>query len=503
MQLVDYLDKGASLGVDAPCLTFGVRTLSYGEVQSLTHRVARALARDGILSGSHIAILSGNDPVAFACVFAISRAGCVWCPVNPRNEADENALILDSFDCDVLFYHGNFAALVAEMRPRLPKLRLLVCLDDLEDWLADVSDDVAHAPPPSTVMLPSTGGTTGTPKGVMLSAANLEAMAAAVLMRFPFEGRPVYLAMAPLTHAAGVMAFPCLTLGGHIVIMPKADLGEFLRMVEQHRVTHCVLPPTLIYMLLDHPDLPKSDLGSLQCLWYGAAPMSPVRLADACVKLGPMAQFFGQTEAPMVISTMAPRDHFRADGSLAIERMASAGRPIPLMQVAIVDNDGATVPQGERGEIVVRGSLVMTGYYKDPVATEETRTSTGWHRTGDIGYLDADNYLFIVDRAKDMIISGGYNVYSSEVEAALQAHPAVQDAAVFGMPDDKWGERVCAVVQLRAGAHAEPADILDEIKRSIGSVKTPKQLAIWDDLPRSKIGKVLKREIRATLLSEG
>ena len=464
MELVDYLDKGAALGADRPCLTMGDATLSYADVQALSHRFARALTRDGIGPGSHVAVLSGNDPHAFACVFGIARAGCTWVPINPRNEVAENAYVLDAFDCDALIVHPDFAAMAAAMRPGLPKLKLVVGLETLDEWLSDDAGPVA-APPPGLAMLPGTGGTTGSPKGVMLPASSLEAMSAAVLMRYPFVGRPVYLAMAPLTHAAGVMAFPCLALGGHVVVMPKPDLGDYLALVQRHRVTHSFLPPTLIYMLLDHPDLAATDLSSLQCLWYGAAPISPVRLAEALEKLGPMAQIFGQTEAPMMISTMAPADHYRADGSIATERLASAGRPSPLVQVAIVDADGAPLPQGERGEIVVRGSLVMDGYYKNPAATAEATTPGGWHRTGDIGYLDADDYLFIVDRAKDMIISGGYNVYSSEVEAALQAHPAVQDAAVFGLPDDKWGERVCAVVQLRAGASAEPAAILAETKR--------------------------------------
>ncbi len=507
MELVDYLDKGASLGAERPCLTMGDATLSYAEVQRLSHRVAAALHRDGIPPGSHVAVLSENDPHAFACVFAISRAGCTWVPINPRNEAAENAFVLDAFDCDALLFHSRFADLVLDMKPALPRLARLVCLDadvgfapPLVRWLDGIGDAPVVAPPPPLAMLPGTGGTTGRPKGVMLPARSIEAMSAAVLMRYPFEGRPVYLAMAPLTHAAGVMAFPCLALGGHVVIMPKADLGDYLRLAERHRATHSFLPPTLIYMLLDHPDLAGTDLTSLQCLWYGAAPISPARLAEACAKLGPMAQIFGQTEAPMMISTMAPADHYRPDGSIATERLASAGRPSPLVQVAIVDADGAPLAQGERGEIVVRGSLVMDGYYKNPTATAEATTPSGWHRTGDIGYLDADDYLFIVDRAKDMIISGGYNVYSSEVEGALQAHPAVQDAAVFGLPDDKWGERVCAVVQLRNGAVAEPADILAQTKARLGSVKTPKQLDIWPDLPRSKVGKVLKREIRATFL---
>jgi fatty-acyl-CoA synthase len=193
---------------------------------------------------------------------------------------------------------------------------------------------------------------------------------------------------------------------------------------------------------------------------------------------------------------MHPRDHFDADGSVARHRLSSAGRAGPLVQVAIMDEFGAELRQGERGEIVLRSSLVMMGYYKNAEATAEASLN-GWHRTGDIGYLDEDNFLFIVDRAKDMIITGGFNVYSSEVEQALLRHPAVKDCAVFGLPDDKWGERVSAVVQLRAGHFADSAEIMTFVKASIGGVKSPKSVEIWDDLPRSKVGKVLKRNIRA------
>ena len=275
-------------------------------------------------------------------------------------------------------------------------------------------------------------------------------MTAITLMRYPFKGRPRYLALAPLTHAAGVLTFPILTLGGEVVIMPKPDIGEFLALIERHRITHTFLPPTLIYMALDHPSLKTADLGSLDCFWYGAAPMSPTRLAEALLALGPMAQLFGQTEAPMMISTLSPEEHFRPDGAIATERLTSAGRPAPLVQVAIMAPDGALLPTGERGEIVIRSSLAMAGYYKDDGATAAV-SAHGWRHTGDIGYLDADNFLFIVDRAKDMIITGGFNVYSVEVEQALAAHAGVQDCAVVGLPDDKWGERIVAVVQPRPG----------------------------------------------------
>ena len=272
MRLTDFLDKGASLGVQAPCLTTAGRTLSYFDVQRLSWQVARALDRSGIAPGDKVAILSANDPVAFSCVFGISRAGAVWCPVNPRNEAAENRDLLDLFNCRCLIFQAAFAPLVARILPGLPKLTVLVCLDgeppdaigfDLwtgpepaEPWQAEPPDDM--------VMLVGTGGTTGRPKGVMLTGRNIETMSALTLMSYPFRPRPRYLALAPLTHAAGVLCFPVMTLGGEIVIMPKPDLTEFLALIAKHEITHTFLPPTLIYMLLDHARLAETGPASLE-----------------------------------------------------------------------------------------------------------------------------------------------------------------------------------------------------------------------------------------------
>ncbi len=509
MRLTDYLDKGASLGPSSPCLTMSGTSLSYADVEDLSWRVAEALARSGHRAGDKVAILSGNHPTAFACVFGISRANAVWCPINPRNAAGENRELLDLFDCSCLIFQEAFAPLVAEIRAELPKLVTLVCLDGtpegaipFEEWLADPAPEPARTEPvDDVVMVVGTGGTTGRPKGVVLTGHAIETMTALTLMSYPFDGRPRYLALTPLTHAAGVLCFPVMTLGGEIVVMSSPDLNGFLDLAARHRITHTFLPPTLIYMLLDHPDLDTTDLSSLQCLWYGAAPMSTARLREAIERIGPvLGQLFGQTEAPMMISTMAPADHLRADGSVAAERLASAGRPTPLTEVSIVDGSGRHLPHGERGEIVVRGPLVMAGYYKNPDATAEAGRG-GWHHTGDIGYLDDDNYLYIVDRAKDMIISGGYNVYSAEVEQVLMRHAAVRDCAVVGLPHEKWGEQVTAVVQFHAGQGTTPEELLGFAKHLLGSVKAPKELFVWPDLPRSKVGKVLKSDIRAELVA--
>jgi fatty-acyl-CoA synthase len=430
-------------------------------------------------------------------VFGIARRGAVWCPINPRNSASENAELLDLFDCVALFHARAYAPLVAEME--LPQVTTVVCLDELD---AFVAEGVKFDPTPvdDTIMLVGTGGTTGRPKGVQLTGRNIETMTALTLMGYPFEPRPVYLAMAPLTHAAGVLCFPVMALGGQVVVMAGPDLEAFLEIVPRRRVTHTFLPPTVIYMLLAHEKLAATDLSSLQCFWYGAAPMSPARLEQALTDIGPvMAQLFGQSEAPMMVSMLSPADHFRPDGSVAVERLSSAGRPGPLVTVAIMGGDGTLLPTGERGEIVVRSSLVMAGYYKNPEATAEA-SAHGWHHTGDIGYLDDDGFLFIVDRAKDMVISGGFNVYSAEVEQALMEHPAVRDCAVVGLPDEKWGERVTAVVQLQPGAEVAEDELRAFAKARIGSVKAPKQVQFWPDLPRSKVGKVLKTDIRAQLL---
>jgi acyl-CoA synthetase (AMP-forming)/AMP-acid ligase II len=317
-------------------------------------------------------------------------------------------------------------------------------------------------------------------------------------MLMPYaETRPIHLVAAPLTHAAGCFTTSLLSLGATNILLPKPEPLAILETIEKHRVTTMFLPPTLIYMLLSHPRLRDFEYSSLRYFLYGAAPMSVQKLREATDVFGPvMCQTFGQTEALMVITFMTALDHQQALSDPALERrLWSAGRPGPLANVAIMSDDGKLLAPGERGEIVCRGNIVMKGYLNNPQASAEV-SAFGWHHTGDIGVTDKDGFVYLVDRKKDMIISGGFNVYPSEVEQVLWAHPAVKDCAVIGTPHEKWGEAVTAVIELKEGAAADEATLIQYCKDRLGSVKAPKSIVITIALPRSSVGKVLKRELR-------
>jgi fatty-acyl-CoA synthase len=507
-RLTGYLDDGAAPNPSAPCVTLAGVSLSYAFVQGLSWRIARALDRSGVRPGDKVAILSGTDPTAFCCVFGIARAGAVWCPVDPGGTAGEIRDLLDLADCTCLIHQAAFAPLVERIRPHLPQLATVVCLDGapagatpLARWLDGVPAEPWQAEPVDDVVVVTATGTPGRPKGVVLTGRNIATMTALTLSGYPFSGRPRYLALTPLTPVAGLLCFPVLALGGEIRLLPAADPTEFIHVVEEQRVTHAFLPPALVYLLLDDITLDTADLSSLQCLWYGAAPMSAARLEEAIERIGPvLGQLFGPPEAPLVLSTLAPAEHLRPDGSPAVERFASAGRPTPSTQVSIVDESGRALPPGGRGEVVVRGPLVMAGYYKDPAASREASRG-GWHHTGDIGYLDEDGYLYIVDRAGDLITSAGVDVHSAEVEQALRTHPAVRDCAVVGLPHPEWGEQVTAVVQFHTSRAVAPAELREFAEDLLGA-KAPKQLLVWPELPRSGVGRVLKREVRERLARE-
>jgi acyl-CoA synthetase (AMP-forming)/AMP-acid ligase II len=502
MRLIDYFDRGADLFPERHCLHDGSRGWTYAEVRGATHRIANGLLKAGLAPGAKAAVYSPNHAMAYAALMGIVRAGLIWAPVNARNAVEENLFILDNTDVEFLFYHSSFAGYVAKIREACPRITTFLCIDDpaFEAWLArfePMAPDLPDAPDDVAILI-SSGGTTGRPKGVQITNRAIETLNANFWACMPIEAPPVHLMVAPMTHAAGVCSFPLLPYGGTNIFMGTSDPGAILAAIERHKVTHIYMPPTLIYILLAHPDVGKYDYSSLRNLVYASAPMSVDKLVEAIDVFGPvLTQTYGQAEAAMICTFLSPRDHIEALEGNKRHRLASCGKATPLMRVEVMDDDGQLLPRGERGEIVVRGGLVMKGYYKNPQATAEVSTF-GWHHTGDIGVIDDDGFVYIVDRKKDMIISGGFNVFPSEVEQVLWSHPAVQDCAVIGVPDDKWGEAVKAVVELKPGAKVEAVELIALAREKLGGVKTPKSVDFVATLPRSPVGKVLKKDLRAT-----
>ena len=507
MRYVDFLDKGASLFPDRHVVHDLERGWTYKEFVELTKRIASALIGEGLEQSSKVATFSPNHPMTYAAQFGILRAGCIWTPLNARNSLRENIEVVAYLDVEWIFYHSSFAEDVAAMQEAIPGIRGAICLDDgldgapgLDAWIQghEPLEEFPVTGPNDFVVMLTTSGTTGRPKGVMLTNTNWSTMVASYQSLLRFDAPPVHLIAAPLTHAAGAFAGSLLSLGATHVLLPKPDPLVILQTIDQFRVNTLLLTPTMIYMLLAHPEIDKYDYSSLRYFVYGAAPISPEKLREAVRVFGPvMAQTYGQTEALMVCTYMSPQEHQEALNNPALERrLWSSGREGPLARVEIMSDDGRILPPGQPGEIVCRGSLVMTGYYKNPEATAEV-SAFGWHHTGDVGMKDESGYVYILDRKRDMIISGGFNVFPTEVEQIVMSHPCIQDCAVVGVPDEKWGEAVKAVVELRPNASLQPDELIAFCRERLGGVKTPKTVEIWLELPRSPVGKVLRREVRA------
>jgi acyl-CoA synthetase (AMP-forming)/AMP-acid ligase II len=500
----DFLERGALINPGGACMVAGTRSHSYREVLALCNRVANALLASGGGAGHHAAILCDNDPVGFACSFGVMRSGMSYVPLDFRNAPEDNRRILAFADAEVLFFQAQFAAQVRALRAQLPRLRQLICLDApldelpaLEQWVAGSPDSApaVEVAAESTAWLQTGSGTSGDFRMAMITHRGYHAFVSFQLQWLP-EDAPVMLVAAPITHAGGGLAYSVLARGGRLVLLAKPDPEALLHAIAAHRVTSLFLPPTAIYRLMAHPALRRFDLGSLKYLAWSAAPMAPSKLREAIELFGPvLAQAYGQTEA-LGITCMRP-DEFMVDGRIAPEeRLTACGRPaLPFCRVVVMDAAGTILPARTHGEICVRGDQVMAGYYRNPQATAATIVD-GWLHTGDIGYFDDAGYLHIVDRKKELIITGGFNVYPAEIEQVIAAHPAVHECAVIGVPHADWGEAVKAVVVLRAGASAPAEEIIQWCRQRLGGVKTPKSVDFAADLPRSQRGKILRRVLR-------
>jgi len=520
MRAIDYFDKSADLRGDQIAILDGDARYSYAEARAFSERIARGMWARGVGREQRAAIYSHNHAAVLFCMLGILRAGAAWVPINFRNAADANVEFLNYSETAWLFYHSSFREQVEEIRQRVPSLRHLVCIDgpdgvhpSLADFMElgnarnenenenDLDWADAHGNLDQMMGLVPTGGTTGPARGVRVTNLAWGTMTEMATRYWKSDDAdPVCLCTAPLSHAAGVVAFTMFALGGTNVILPGFDAARVLQAIEQYRVTHLFLPPTAFYSLLAHPDVSKFSYSSLRVFLLAGSPVSPDKLKKGVEIFGPcMCQSYGQTEAPMLLTFLDARTVAAAASGDHPERLRSCGRPTAAVRLAIMDDAGHILPPHQPGEIVARGTLVTAGYHNLPQATAEIR-SHGWHHTGDVGYIDEHGYVYIVDRKKDMIISGGFNVYCGEVEAGIMALPQVLECAVIGVPDDKWGEAVKALVVLKKDVkHGElltESQIIAHCKAKLGGVKSPKSVEFVAEIPKTPAGKFDRKAMR-------
>ena len=507
MRIIDFFEQGVRYYANKEAFLDSTSAYTYVEADKEIHKIAAAIRASGYAKGTHIGVYSPNSNAAWLALLGLMRAEGIWLPINPRNPVNVNVDLADRFDMSVMFYDACFNDEVAEIKKQTPNLKEFVCINgdgSVGKSLAEFTENCPdfhlagpHEPRELAAIFP-TGGTTGKSKGVLMNHEALETFAANYYTHFSYREDSVNLVVAPMTHAAGIMGCLHFMRGGKNVIVRSPDPISIMQDIEEHKVTHLFLPPTILYMMLAHEDVRKFDYSSLQHFIVGAAPTSLEKLKEAIDVFGPvMSEAFGQVEAPAAITLKAPWDYLGADGTINEERLKGIGRPGAFSPVRILDEDGNEVPRGEPGEICVSGNLVTLGYLDNPEATAAAHKG-GWLWTGDIGVMNEDGYIQIVDRSKDMIISGGFNIYPNEIEQVLAEHGAVQESAVIGVPDEKWGEAVKAVIQLKPGASANADELAAMVKERLGGVKAPKSVDFIDNLPRSPNGKVLKTELRKT-----
>lgn len=507
--LADVARRQAEERASAIAFRFEGEETSFAAFEAGARRAAQALLALGVRPGERVAYLGKNSPRYFQALIAASKVGAVMTPVNWRLAKPEIAYILQDAGARVLFVGSEFAALASTLLGELPEQRQLIALESAAEGaleyaalLAACPEQDVHTPVgwEDPVLQLYTSGTTGRPKGAVLANRALLAMrerdtqgAAPDWSRW--SAQDVSLVAMPCFHIGGTgWGLTGLYHGALGVVMREFDPLQVLDFIEQHRISKIFMAPAAMQIVVDQPKAASVDYSPLKYMLYGASPI-PLDLLKKCMEVFRcgFVQMYGMTETGGAIVALAPEDHDPGGN----ERMRSAGKPLEGVEIAILDEAGARLPPRQVGEIATRSPGNMSGYWNLPEATANTLDCEGWLRTGDAGYQDEDGYVYVHDRVKDMIISGGENIYPAEVENAVFGHPAVADVAVIGVPDQKWGEAVKACVVLNPGAQASEAELIDWARQRIAGYKCPKSVDFVAALPRNPSGKILRRELRA------
>jgi fatty-acyl-CoA synthase len=477
------------------------QAFTYAHTADLLGRMMRVFVQHGLRAGDGLAVLSGNRPEAWLASAATHMLGGRWTALHPLGSLEDSQYICADAEIHTLVFDPHaFDEQAAALAQAVPSMNVLALghsafapnLLDLCEQVQPASLAPEVAPSDVAAVL-YTGGTTGRPKGVVHPQGDLSTMVLGVLADFQLPACPRYLAATPITHAAFMMIMPTLLRGGTVFLHAGFNPERFLRTIATERINLCFGVPTMIYVLLDHPALDGTDLASLETFLYAAAPMSPTRLAECLERVGPVfTQYYGQTESAGMGTVLTKQDHEASHPG----RLASCGQSVSSVRLQLQDETGAEVPVGETGEICLRGASVMDGYWKQPELTAETLRG-GWLHTGDMATRDGDGFLTIVDRKKDMIVSGGFNVFPREVEDVLSSAPGVAMCAVIGVPDDRWGEAVKAVVVRKSGSDVTAKALIALVRAHKGSVYAPKSVDFVDTLPLTALGKADKKSLRA------
>jgi acyl-CoA synthetase (AMP-forming)/AMP-acid ligase II len=489
-------------------IAYGDYELTYSQANERINKLANGLRRLGIKKGFNVAILLHNCPEFIEALYACFKAGLGAVPINFRLHPKEGSFIIDNSESQAVVLGEDFRDSLYALRGEMPRVKHYICITDplegmltyenlIKDQSAVFRDEEVERDHLAWIFY--TSGTTGRPKGAMLTHHNLMVMT----MNFfadmcPLGPEDAILHAAPLSHGSGLYCIPNVAKGAANVILKAKtfDPKIVFETIQRRRVTNLFLAPAMIKRLITSPEIDHYDLSSLKCLHYGGAPIYMEDLKTSVKKLGQIfVQLFGQAEAPMTISYLRKEEHLLEGTEEQMKRLTSAGIPRTDLEVKIVDDQDRDLPPGQMGEIVVRGEVVMKGYWKNHEATAETLRG-GWLHTGDLGIMDEKGYVYILDRAKDMIISGGENVYSREIEDVILKHPAVHEVAVIGVPDEKWGEAIKALVSLKEGRKATEEEIINFCKEHLASYKKPKSVEFIAAIPKNPYGKVLKRELR-------
>lgn len=489
---------------ERPCLYLGGETATYKEVRHKVSQYSQALKELKIEAGTRVALLSENCPEVVFFILAANVAGCCITPLHPKGSFEDHAYILNDAEIEVLVYQPS------RYEQRAGELSKVALGTDrfLSFGHSEVGEDysaLASKFSPAPLRAPRirsedinniiyTGGTTGKPKGVVHTYASLAYMTMMQMAEWEIPSRVRFMVVTPLSHAGYTCLVPTLLRGGCLYVPPLFSPDAFFDMVEQHRINATMLVPVMLYTLLDSERAASADMSSMVSIFYGASAISSARLQEAVEKWGKIfAQFYGQTEAPTCFANLRREDH-----DLDVPgRLECCGRPSPWVHVALLDEDGAEVESGSAGEICVRGPLLMQGYLNKSEQTREAFEG-GWLHTGDIGRFDDDGFLYIVGRKKDVIITGGFNVFPREVEDVLSAHADVEQAVVFGLPDERWGEAVNALIKLRPGVTQSDelvSSLIDSVKVAKGSVQAPKAIHFSESIPLTPVGKPDKKQI--------